>query len=325
MVIADPTQQRCDDPEGRRPRLWLWLDPTSRCNLSCALCYTRESHGDQDLSPAALSRIIANLKGLEREVEVALVHLNWRGEPTLNPELPELIRLVIRAFPRVPLHWHTNACAVTEALAETLLGSTAPHKIYVSIDGGTERLHEGNRGHGSWVLALRGARHLLEVRRRLRASHEIGLYQLEMGLAHDSYDEDFLCIARACDEWVRVQPVLPRHGSDVVRLRSPGEHRLPPTSASWGPCFWAGNAMCVGPNGDVSVCLLSHSRTGIVGNLLTESSKAVWGRAREFRARLQSLRRGDVTHCRACQKPEGDAHSIHTAPPIVRLTHESPD
>ena len=29
--------------------------------------------------------------------------------------------------------------------------------------------------------------------------------------------------------------------------------------------------------------------------------------------------------CRACQKPEGDAHSIHTAPPIVRLTHESPD
>ena len=32
-------------------KLWLWIDPTRRCNLKCALCYTKASHAASDLTP----------------------------------------------------------------------------------------------------------------------------------------------------------------------------------------------------------------------------------------------------------------------------------
>src|SRR3546814_1310827 len=41
--------------------IWLWIDPTSRCNLACRLCYTKFSHGKLDLEPSQLEETLGRL------------------------------------------------------------------------------------------------------------------------------------------------------------------------------------------------------------------------------------------------------------------------
>ena len=63
--------------------VWLWLDPTTRCNLACRLCYTKLSHGKDDMTPKDLRRMLCDLRD-SASVDVQTIHLNWRGEP-LSP------------------------------------------------------------------------------------------------------------------------------------------------------------------------------------------------------------------------------------------------
>jgi hypothetical protein len=81
-----------------------------------------------------------------------------------------------------------------------------------------------------------------------------------------------------------------------------------------GACFWAGHTLCLAPDGQVSICVISHGRAGIVGNLFTESPEQVVERALAFRARLDAESRACVGHCASCRKPEGTILAKHFAP-----------
>jgi uncharacterized Fe-S cluster-containing radical SAM superfamily protein len=277
--------------------LWLWIDPTRRCNLRCTLCYTRRSHTAQDMTPATLALLLDNLAGDDR-LRVRMIHLNWRGEPSLNPHLIDLVRLVGRRFPDVPLQWHTNGTLITSAFAHRLMTTTQPHRIYVSIDGGNQESHERNRGAGTFSVALAGLSRLLNAR-PCGSGHSVGVYQIEMNVHADAYDRSLLDLLERVDDWVRVYPVL----CDGREGPHEGVHTQPVPQQ---PCWWAGNSLCIAPDGTVSVCLLSHSETGTIGNLLAEPVWTVVSRARTFRAQLSLHGRSSVSHCAACHKPPGD-------------------
>jgi hypothetical protein len=49
-----------------------------------------------------------------------------------------------------------------------------------------------------------------------------------------------------------------------------------------GACFWAGHALCIAPSGDVSICLLSHCSSGIIGNLVNDRVEDVVARGVSF-------------------------------------------
>src|SRR3546814_13873951 len=70
--------------------IWLWIDPTSRCNLACRLCYTKFSHGKLDLEPSQREETLGRLAASDT-LEVKGIHLNWRGEPLMNPRFNELL------------------------------------------------------------------------------------------------------------------------------------------------------------------------------------------------------------------------------------------
>lgn len=311
--------------EGGRARgpqpVWLWLDPTTRCNLECRLCYTKQSHGKLDLEPDDLAAALAKLTA-SPAIAVKGIHLNWRGEPLMNPRFEDLLRVTRAALPDVKLQWHTNGTMLTKKRARSVLSVPCAHKIFVSIDGGNALSHDLNRGAGTFEKTLRGLETLLDE--AAGADHvEIGIYQIDLGEPRDSWDPRFLSLVDRVDDHVVVTPLLPGGAHHPVMALADletdeGLHRRmmqdvnPRLPVPRGACFWAGHTMCLAPDGKVSVCVISHGREGVVGNLFEESAEAVLDRALAFRARLESAGRCAVGHCSTCRKPEGAIHAKHS-------------
>lgn len=311
------------DAKVRKTPIWLWLDPTTRCNLACRLCYTKLSHGTDDMTPENLRKMLADLEQ-NPAVDVQSIHLNWRGEPLMNPRFHELLQAVADVMPDIKLQWHTNGTMLTQKRVAQLMEVQFPHKIFVSLDGGNRFSHDLNRGEGNFEKSILGLERLLDAAKE-RSDLTIGVYQIDLGEPISDYDPRFLKLLSRVHQYEKVKPLLPGGAEqaigDVNSLESDGtldrmlsEEVLPHLPVPELPCFWAGHVFCVAPTGDVSICVISHGKAGIVGNLLTDGVDRVLAGALSFRCRLSDEGRSAVGHCSSCRKPAGRIFAKHRAP-----------
>jgi len=303
--------------------LWLWIDPTRACNLKCTFCYTKRSHADEHLSLERLRAfldIILDTPGLV----IQKLNFNWRGDPLMNPDFLALLDELEGRELAFPVEFHTNGVTIDGPVARQLVATARRTQIFVSIDGGNETSHDFNRGPGAFRAALNGLVQLLEARGSARTPR-IGVFQLDLGIPPLAYDPEFVHAAGRVDEWVRILPIHPTSGRRI-RPQAPGadaEQRATvplgePDDRWWArevpegdtqpqsPCFWAGNALFIAPDGNVSVCLLSHTADGLLGNLLSTPLPSILRRADDFRTRIQERGRRGVTHCARCRLAAGE-------------------
>ncbi|BBQ83010.1 TPA: radical SAM protein [Kluyvera ascorbata] len=276
-------------------RLWIWLDVSSSCNLSCRDCYTKETHSRAQLSISNYSLLLKKL--METELIIEKLHLNWRGEPLLNRYFTDFLTVRNSIAPNVPIEFHTNGLLLTSAMCKKIVESSSPNDLaYVSIDGGGETLHEENRGKGTWRSTLDGLHRLLDAREsNPQKQLKVGIYEISYR-RNAIYDVELVTLSRKCDIWTRVSPI-DKFGQEKFF----NSNKFPQ-----GPCFWAGNAMCITTQGDVHICMLSFNSNGVIGNIFQEEVDAIIERGRLFRARLMHQGRNAVEHCKNCLKAEGD-------------------
>ena len=125
-------------------KLWVWVDSSNNCNLSCALCYTKASHHNKFLSTDEMEIILEKIFR-DESIDVQHFTFNWRGEPLMNKNFPLLLKQLMAEKPNCEVDFHTNATLLTEDRAEAIASVAEDYKIFVSIDGGTRESHEKNR------------------------------------------------------------------------------------------------------------------------------------------------------------------------------------
>ncbi len=143
----------------------LWLYTNYDCNLACDYCCVVSGpRADPRRLPADRIRTLvdqAAAAGLER------VFLTG-GEPTLRPDLPELIEYITD---RLPLTLLTNAMLLRgprwERLRQLVLAGR-PLVFQVSLDSADPALHDTHRGRGAHARAIEGIQTLLAVGARVR-------------------------------------------------------------------------------------------------------------------------------------------------------------
>lgn len=277
-------------------RLWLWIDVCSACNLQCSLCYTQSIQKKQYLTINVLERLLQAI--LNCKIAVPKVHLSWKGEPTLNPYFPEILKTFWKMAPFFDIEWHTNATLLTEDYAAKIISAHPRQKIMLSLDGGNKHSYEQNRGHGTWSRALAGSEAILKARKS-EPSVSIGVYQLDLGVSPTDYDPRFTVLLNQIDSFEIKKPVrddgLPL---DVIQ----------PGNVPTGPCFWVGNAIAIQPNGDVFTCILKQGTQ--IGNILQDSIESLIARAQNLRENISSEGRQNAIYkgCRECFKQEGVPH-----------------
>lgn len=149
----------------------LYVEPTSRCNLSCRTCIRNtwdEPMGDMDMD--VFERLASQLP---RFPHLESVMFGGFGEPTAHPRILEMVRTIKALGLRVEMT--TNATLLDDALIDGLLRERLD-TLWISLDGTTEESFEAIREGASFPLVLKNIGRL--GRRNGRDGHTI-----EIGIA----------------------------------------------------------------------------------------------------------------------------------------------
>jgi MoaA/NifB/PqqE/SkfB family radical SAM enzyme len=149
----------------------LYVEATSRCNLSCRTCIRNtweEPMGDMDAE--VFDRLIGQLPGFPH---LESVMFSGFGEPTAHPDILSMVRRVKALGLRAEMT--TNATFLDEAQIDGLLGERLD-TLWISLDGTTKESYEAIREGASFPL-------LLENLRRLGGANRRGGHRMDIGIA----------------------------------------------------------------------------------------------------------------------------------------------
>jgi molybdenum cofactor biosynthesis enzyme MoaA len=158
----------------------LQIEPTDFCNLTCPMCHPQQGfrpnlHGDllKGYMDTALFRRI--IDGIERS-DVCFDHLifQWLGDPSLHPELFEMLRYarskVSDRFDYFRID--TNAILLTPDRTEQLIDAyledpLVPVLIVFSLDAITRETYRKAKGRDYFDVVMANIHHFLERRGQL--------------------------------------------------------------------------------------------------------------------------------------------------------------
>lgn len=193
------------------PPLSVDIETAAVCDLACPFCFrqwiaTPDKVMGEDLYYSIIDQAA--------EMGVPSVKLNWRGEPLLQPKLPEFIDYAKRAGILESII-NTNAVTLDERKAVALVESGLDLLIY-SFDGGTKETYEkmrvGRFKENSFDAVYQNILRFAEIRKELGSPFP--RTKIQMILTEDTRDEQeaFFGLFLECVDDVSVKAYTERGG-----------------------------------------------------------------------------------------------------------------
>ncbi len=141
----------------------LCVEPTSICNLRCQMCFQSDLSFSSDrkqmgrMDPALFRRIVDEMAQNRCDSLV----IASRGEPTLHPAFPELLRYATARILDVKVN--TNATRLDERLCRRILEAD-PNVVVFSLDSAEPAQYEEIRKGAKFAQVLENVRRFREIR-----------------------------------------------------------------------------------------------------------------------------------------------------------------
>lgn len=146
-------------PPAERPYYFHYLSVTEECNCQCPVCFTASTPGTSQnhLTPAAAEQIATTAlkNGVHTVVFIG-------GEPTIHPQLYELIEIFRRAKLHVWIATNGLQIAQTPEMAARLK-SAGVAKVCLQFDTFDQETHLAIRGHRQIAAKVNAARAISEA------------------------------------------------------------------------------------------------------------------------------------------------------------------
>lgn len=128
-------------PEHSQHPCTILLEITGRCNLRCPVCFA-DAGGGGDFVP--LSTLVEQMRWIRGQAGEVVLQVSG-GEPTLHPEVVEVVAEAARLYPGVQLNTNGLRLAEDSGLAKRLFGAGLSW-VFLQFDGVDDRVFEIIRG-----------------------------------------------------------------------------------------------------------------------------------------------------------------------------------
>lgn len=150
----------------QRPRVHILTGTV--CNNNCIFCMEEDRDGRKVTNSATTDETVGWILGRHADYEEVCF---TSGEPTTNPRLPHWVRMAKQAGARWISMMSNGRALSYEAYTRALLAAGL-NRVYVSIHGHTQKLHEGlTRTPGSFAQTVAGIDVVARYRRHGVALH----------------------------------------------------------------------------------------------------------------------------------------------------------
>lgn len=314
--------------------LYVKIKLTWRCNLRCVMCNYWRQEREESLSLELLQRLAGELA----EMGCGKVHLSG-GEPTLRPDLPDVIEAFASRGMRVNLT--TNGTLLTQELAGTLVNSGL-RSISVSVDSPQQCHHDRLRGKGAWKMTRKGLRNLQRARRKAQRrkvkltlrlnsvitrrnyeslsglpdfARDLGIDQITLIPLDDPGDHLRMSKYDIQNYNERIAPVLAGKALAYGLIGRPAEaypfgvRKVDVEHSKQGhyalglyeaqPCYAPWTHALITPRGRVYPCCMTRGLPVSLGDLTVDSFGDIW-RGAAYRAFRDASRSPQLEYCRCC-------------------------
>lgn len=277
----------------------MFLDPCNVCAMKCPFCPTTTGEARMSkrgiLHPETFERIVSHVR-LDR---LRIVRFYNRGEPLLNPHLPDYVR----RFADAGVMTEISTAAATKPLGEEWLrrllagGLTS---LILSIDGATPASYAKYRVGGDFALAMENARLVGRIRREMGANAPVVTWRMllmkhnepELALAASMArdigiefhaERDIFIPAELRAEWLP-DATRAEHGDipSVRRISGRGRTVVSDCRELW-------TTLRVDTSGDVFACVNVQRAECAVGNLVESDISDIWNNAKMRKLRRYTM------------------------------------
>ena len=193
------------------PPLCIDIEVASICDLACPHCYRQHiATPDKMMDRKLAFRLIDQASDLS----VPSMKFNWRGEPLLNPDLPDFVDYAKRKGILETII-NTNATRLNESMAEALIKAGLDLMIY-SFDGGTkesyERMRPGRFSENCFDNVYSNIRRFAQIREKMGSTFP--RTRIQMVLTKETVDEQdsYYSLFNDCVDDVSVKRYTERGG-----------------------------------------------------------------------------------------------------------------
>lgn len=294
------------------PRFPLNLDiePTNICNLHCPFCYRTlaiqknskafESQGNltMELFCLILEQITENGKCM-----VPAIKLTHRGEPLLNQNLPEFVRMAKEAG-AIDVMVNTNGTQLTQDLGEKLLDAGLD-RILFSFDSPRREQYEAIRVGASYDRVLQNVRRFVAIRNKMQNKVQT-LVRVGMVVTEDTapYVQEFVDLFEPVADVISFNRVhkeieIDDHGG----YWEEGTYHECKNNMFADSQLW--QRMTINWDGEAEICCENYKQEYTLGNIQNTPVVEIWNgkRFNTVRALHKEGKWWAVPQCRKCTIP----------------------
>ncbi len=167
----------------------LDIEATSHCNLRCTFC-DRQILVDKGMLGSMDMKLFKHiLNQFDQGNRLWGVKFSYRGEPLLNPHIPEMIRYA-KQRGVLDVYFNTNAMLLTEQKCRDII-EAGLDRISISIDGTEKISYETVRVGAKFDTVVGNIETLLKVRKEMKsASPKIRIQTVKLpGIDDEAYKQ----------------------------------------------------------------------------------------------------------------------------------------
>jgi radical SAM protein with 4Fe4S-binding SPASM domain len=271
----------------------LWIESSLVCNLECLMCPNKDIPNDQKgvMSFELFQKIIDEAKDFVQDINI-----HHRGEPLVNPRLPDMIRYAKAAG--LMVRFHTNATKMTQDKADDVIAAE-PDLVSISFDGFRKDVYEEVRAGAVFERTVDNIKWLLTAKQRMKKTRPYIVIERIDFERYRSKEQDVVVALEREFQALGVDEIIVKNEYDWVTDDSPE----PAQKQLYSVCTFPWYAMVICWDGSVTPCPQDFLARMVMGNVSRQSIAEVWN-GDEYRSLRKKLVKdvSALAQCRKCDR-----------------------